>query len=214
MKKSSRYQPATITVEPDPSLIGYVRVSTEEQNAEMQRHALQRGGCAPTAIFEDIGVSGAAKRKPGREEALRCLRGGMTLVVWKLDRVSRDLLDLLTLLQDLEARGVGFRSLNEAIDTTTPMGKVMLAVLGAFAQFERDTAQQRTKAGIERAIARGVKFGQPSKITPDVVEKVEAWLAAGERIPIIAKRLKLAESTIRKHWSGERLAAARLGKRK
>ena len=111
MKKSSRYQPATITVEPDPSLIGYVRVSTEEQNAEMQRHALQRGGCAPTAIFEDIGVSGAAKRKPGREEALRCLRSGMTLVVWKLDRVSRDLLDLLTLLQDLEARGVGFRSL-------------------------------------------------------------------------------------------------------
>lgn len=214
MKNSKATRTVLTVVEPDPSLIGYVRVSTEEQNAEMQEHALVRSHVDPRNIFKDLGISGAAKRKPGREEALRAARAGSTLVVWKLDRVSRDLLDLLTLLQDLEARGVGFRSLNEAIDTTTPMGKVMLAVLGAFAQFERDTAQQRTKAGIERAIARGVRFGQPTKITPEVAEKVERWLADGERIHVIAKRLKLAESTIRKHWSGERLAAAREGKRK
>lgn len=195
----------------DTSLIGYVRVSTEEQSDDLQRHALIRSGVGRDRIFADLGVSGAARRKPGREDALKQLRQGMTLVVWKLDRVSRDLIDLLTLLQDLEARGVGFRSLNEAIDTTTPMGKVMLAVLGAFAQFERDTAVQRTVAGIERAQARGIKFGQPTKITPDVIEKVERWLEAGERIPVIAKRLKLAESTIRKHWSGERLDAARAG---
>mgnify|MGYP003658306884 CR=1 FL=1 len=139
------------------------------------------------------------------------LREGMSLVVWKLDRVSRDLLDLLTLLKDLDERGIGFRSLNEAIDTKTPMGKVMLAVLGAFAQFERDTAVQRTVAGIKSAQARGIKFGQPTKITPQVIEKVERWLAKGDRIPDIADRLGLAESTIRKHWSGERLDAARAG---
>lgn len=214
MKKSSKRIATTIEIEPDPSLIGYVRVSTEEQNDEMQRQALIRALVDENAIFADIGISGAAKKKPAREEAIRQLREGMSLVVWKLDRVSRDLLDLLTLLRDLEARGIGFRSLNEAIDTKTPMGKVMLAVLGAFAQFERDTAVQRTVAGIRTAQARGVKFGQPTKITADVTEKVEKWLADGERIPVIAKRLKLAESTIRKHWYGERLAAARLGKRK
>lgn len=211
MKKSHKPQRTTIELEPDPSLVGYVRVSTEEQNDAMQRHALVRALVAENRIFADLGVSGAAKRKPGREEAIRQLREGMTLVVWKLDRVSRDLLDLLTLLQELEARGIGFRSLNEAIDTKTPMGKVMLAVLGAFAQFERDTAQQRTVAGIERAKARGVKFGQPTKITPQIIEKVERWLSKGERIPDIADRLGLAESTIRKHWSGERLDAARAG---
>lgn len=211
MKKSSKRSGTVVEIVPDPSLIGYVRVSTEEQNDEMQRQALIRALVAENAIFADIGVSGAAKRKPAREQALMSLREGMSLVVWKLDRVSRDLLDLLTLLRDLEARGIGFRSLNEAIDTKSPMGKVMLAVLGAFAQFERDTAVQRTVAGIKVAQARGVKFGQPTKITPQVVEKVERWLAAGERIPKIAERLDLAESTIRKHWSGERLANARAG---
>lgn len=211
MKKSSKRQTTTIEIEPDTSLIGYVRVSTEEQNDEMQRQALIRALVAENRIFADIGVSGAAKRKPGREEALQMLREGMSLVVWKLDRVSRDLLDLLTLLKDLDERGIGFRSLNEAIDTKTPMGKVMLAVLGAFAQFERDTAVQRTVAGIKSAQARGVKFGQPTKITPQVVEKVEKWLAAGEHVPVIAKRLGLAESTIRKHWYGEKLEAARAG---
>lgn len=211
MKKFRPAPDAYAEIAADPSLIGYIRVSTEEQNDERQRYALRRAGVAATAIYADLGVSGAAKVKPGRVEALQCLRTGMTLVVWKLDRVSRDLLDLLTLLKDLEAQGIGFRSLNEAIDTTTPMGKVMLAVLGAFAQFERDTAVQRTVAGIERAQSRGVRFGQPTKITPQVVEKVERWLARGDGVPQIAERLHLAESTIRKHWSGDRLANARAG---
>lgn len=211
MKKSQKPMRTLVEIEPDPSLIGYVRVSTEEQNDEMQRQALIRALVAENRIFADIGVSGAAKRKPGREEALKSLREGMSLVVWKLDRVSRDLLDLLTLLKELDERGIGFRSLNEAIDTKTPMGKVMLAVLGAFAQFERDTAVQRTVAGIKSAKARGVKFGQPTKITPDVIVKVEKWLAAGDSVDEIAVRLNLASSTIRKHWYGEKLAAARAG---
>lgn len=216
MKRSKAVQ----TVNPyagadfDPQLVGYIRVSTDEQNDEMQRYALIRSGVNPENIHADIGVSGAAKVKPARELAMRQLRPGMTLVVWKLDRVSRDLLDLLTLLQGMERANIGFRSLQESIDTKTPMGKVMLAVLGAFAQFERDTAQQRTVAGIERAQARGVKFGQPTKITPDIIEKVDRWLSEGERVPVIAKRLKLAESTIRKYWFGDRLDAARSGQKR
>lgn len=214
MKKQQTRNDPYAHIPTDPSKIGYVRVSTDEQNDAMQRHALIMDGVAQDNIHFDIGVSGAAKVKPGREMAVRQLRPGMTLVVWKLDRVSRDLLDLLTLLRWMESEGVGLRSLQESLDTTTPMGKVMIAVLGAFAQFERDTGVQRTVAGVERAKARGVKFGQPTKITPDVIEKVERWLYEGVRIPEIAKRLKLAESTIRKHWSGERLDAARTTKPK
>lgn len=197
----------------DPQLVGYIRVSTDEQNDELQRHALVRAGVHPDNVHADIGVSGAAKVKPARDLARRQLRPGMTLVVWKLDRVSRDLLDLLTLLRELENRDIGLRSLQESIDTKTPTGKVMLVVLGAFAQFERDTGVQRTRAGVERALARGVQFGQPTKITPEVAEKVDAALAAGERMPVIAKRMRLAESTLRKYWKGHRLDLARSGKK-
>lgn len=210
-KKPSSDPYAIVTV--DPSLVGYIRVSTEEQNEALQLHALRLAGVRQENIHSDVGVSGAAKVKPARQMALRQLRDGMSLVVWKLDRASRDLLDLLTLLRDLEARGVGFRSLQESLDTKSPMGKVMLAVLGAFAQFERDTAIQRTVAGIERAKARGVRFGQPSKITPDVAARVDQMLSEGVSVPDVAKRVKLAESTIRKHWSGDVLDAARAGKK-
>lgn len=202
-------------MEYDPLLVGYVRVSTEDQTADMQIHALVRAGVHPENIHQDHGVSGAAAVKSGREMAIRQLRPGMTLVVWKLDRVSRNLLDLLHLLQDMERKDIGLRSLNESLDTKTPMGKVMLAVLGAFAQFERDTATQRTIAGIARAKERGVRFGQPTKITPEVTEKVDRWLAEGDvSFPEMAKRLKLAESTLRKYWCGERLEAARAAKPK
>ena len=211
--KRSKHAPAPVPVEYDPQLVGYIRVSTDEQNDELQRYALVRAGVDPEQIYSDIGVSGAADVKPARALAMRHLRSGMTLVVWKLDRVSRDLLDLLTLLRGMEAEDIGLRSLQESIDTKSPMGKVMLAVLGAFAQFERDTGVQRTRAGVERALARGVRFGQPTKITPTVAEKVDAALANGERMPVIAKRLRLAESTLRKYWKGDRLAMARAGEK-
>lgn len=202
----------------DPHLIGYVRVSTEEQNADMQVHALIRRGVHPDNIHSDLGVSGVAARRPAREMALRQAREGDTLVVWKLDRVSRSLIDLLLLLQDLERRGVGFLSLQDSIDTRTPIGKVMLAILGAFAEFERDMIAARTQAGVKRAMERGVRFGQPSKITADIRAKVDKWLHEGLSIPDIVKRLrsqgtKLAESTIRKYWKAEQIARARKGRR-
>lgn len=207
-----------VEIEYDPTLVGYVRVSTEEQNADMQVHALIRRGVHPDNIHSDLGVSGVAARRPGRELALRQLREGMTLVVWKLDRVSRSLLDLLLLLQDLDKRGVGFLSLQDSIDTRSPIGKVMLAVLGAFAEFERDMIAARTRAGVKRAQERGVRFGQPTKITDEVRAKIDGWLAEGMSVPEIVKRFKaerfkLAESTIRKYWRAEEIARARAGKR-
>lgn len=190
-------------------LVGYVRVSTEEQNEELQVHALARAGVHPDNIHVDKGVSGAAAVKPAREMAMRQLRPGMTLVIWRLDRISRSLYDMLGLLRDLEAREIGLRSLSETIDTRGAMGRLMIHIAGAFAQFERDSARDRTVAGIERAKARGVKFGQPTKITPDVKAKIEAALADGRPVSEIADSVSVAESTIRKYWFGEKLQRAR-----
>ncbi len=206
-------------IEFDPRLIGYVRVSTEEQSADMQIHALVKRGVHPDNIHQDIGVSGVAARRPGREMAIRQARAGDTVVVWKLDRVSRSLLDLLLLLQDFDKRGIGFLSLQDSIDTRTPIGKVMLAILGAFAEFERDMIKARTNAGVKRAMERGVKFGQPTKITAEVRAKINDWLAEGLSVPDIvrrfkAERFKLAESTIRKYWRAEEIAAARSRKKR
>lgn len=192
-------------------LIGYVRVSTREQNEEMQIHALTQAGVNPKNIFVDKGVSGRAKVKPGRDHAMQQLRPGMTLVVWRLDRVSRSMLDMLILLRGMETDEISLRSLTEYIDTRGAMGKLMIHILGAFAQFESDSGIERTTTGIRRAQARGQRFGQPTKITPDVIEKVEKWLAKGDSVDDIAERLGLASSTIRLHWKGEKLAAARAG---
>jgi DNA invertase Pin-like site-specific DNA recombinase len=211
LKRNKPDSRADEPIEYDPTLVGYVRVSTEEQNADMQVHALIRRGVHPDNIHEDLGVSGVASRRPAREMALRQLREGGTLVVWKLDRVSRSLIDLL--LQGLDKRGIGFLSLQDSIDTRTPIGKVMLAILGAFAEFERDMIAARTQAGVKRAQERGVRFGQPTKITPTVRENVNRWLRDGVSVPEIAKRCRLAESTIRKHWKAADLELARTGRK-
>lgn len=195
----------------DPTLIGYVRVSTREQNEEMQIHALTQSGVHPDNIHIDKGVSGRAKVKPGREMALRQLREGSTLVVWRLDRVSRSMIDMLMLLRVLEERGIALRSLTEYLDTRGAMGKLMIHILGAFAQFESDSGIERTTSGIRRAQANGVKFGQPTKITPDVIERVNAGLAAGRSVKSLAKECKLAQSTLRKYWKDEVLESARAG---
>ena len=118
------------------SLVGYIRVSTAEQDPALQRDALDALGV--DRVFEDRGVSGAKTERPGLDEALRYLRAGDTLVVWKLDRLGRSMSHLLQVVGDLEARGVGFRSLTEAIDTTTPTGRLVFHVFGALGQFERD----------------------------------------------------------------------------
>ena len=139
------------------ALIGYARVSTAEQDTALQTDALRNAGCE--RVFEDT-ASGAKADRPGLADALAYLRDGDVLVVWRLDRLGRSLPHLIETVGKLEARGVGFRSLTENIDTTTPGGRLIFHVFGALGQFERDLIRERTKAGLTAAAARGRKGGR------------------------------------------------------
>ena len=139
-------------------LIGYARVSTLEQNLDLQKDALAKAGCEQT--FEDR-ESGAKTERPGLARALEALRPGDTLVVWKLDRLGRSLKHLVETVQNLNERGVGFKSLQESIDTTTSGGKLVFHVFAALAEFERDIIRERTQAGLAAARARGRQGGRP-----------------------------------------------------
>lgn len=138
--------------------IGYARVSTADQNSELQHAALKAAGCHP--IFTDHGVSGSRASRPELDKMLEHLREGDEVVVWKLDRLGRNTRNLLALIDDLERRGVHFRSVTEGISTTGPMGRAMLTVMSAFAQLERDQLVERTRAGMAAAAAHGRKAGR------------------------------------------------------
>lgn len=138
--------------------IGYARVSTLDQNADLQHSALKSAGCKK--IFTDRGVSGTRVRRSQLDKMLEHLRDGDEVVVWKLDRLGRNTRNLLALIDDLEERGVHFRSLTEGITTTGAMGKAMLTVMSAFAQLERVQLAERTKAGMAAAAANGRRAGR------------------------------------------------------
>jgi DNA invertase Pin-like site-specific DNA recombinase len=146
------------TSSPGGLLVGYARVSTEDQHLDLQRDALTAAGCA--RIFTDV-ASGAKEDRIGLAEALAFLRPGDTLVVWKLDRLGRSLPHLIGTVTALQGRQVGFRSLQESIDTTTSGGKLIFHVFGALAEFERDLIRERTQAGLRAARARGRQGGRP-----------------------------------------------------
>lgn len=141
--------------------IGYARVSTDEQSVDLQIDALKRAGCE--RIFRDNDYSGALKSRPALDDALDYLEPGDTLVTWRLDRLGRSLSHLISLVADLERRGVAFRSLSEAIDTSTASGRLQFHMMGALAEFERALISERTKAGMAAARSRGVQFGRPTK---------------------------------------------------
>jgi DNA invertase Pin-like site-specific DNA recombinase len=137
---------------------GYARVSTVDQNADLQHAALHSAGCR--RIFTDHGVSGTRASRPELDKMVEHLRDGDEVVVWKLDRLGRNTRNLLALIDDLEHRGVHFRSVTEGISTTGPMGRAMLTVMSAFAQLERDQLAERTRAGMAAAAEHGRKAGR------------------------------------------------------
>lgn len=143
---------------PGGRLIGYARVSTDDQDLTMQTAKLLAAGVHPDNLHTDK-ASALAKKRPGLDLALKDCVPGDTLVVWKLDRFGRSVLDLLTRIKALQDRGVAFRSLTDNIDTATPIGNLILVLLSAIAQFERDLIAERTKAGIAQRKSEGVKFG-------------------------------------------------------
>ena len=149
-------------------LVGYARISTNDQNLNLQKDALKVVGCE--RLFTDI-ASGAKTERPGLTEALKQCRSGDTLVVWKLDRLGRSLPHLVDTVRDLLARGIGFKSLQENIDTTTSGGKLIFHLFASLAEFERDLIRERTNAGLAAARARGRKGGRPRGVMDERKQK-------------------------------------------
>lgn len=175
-------------------LIGYARVSTEDQNLDLQRDALKAAGC--TRIFEEKESGRAGTKRPALEAALDFLRAEDQLVVWKIDRLGRSLREMLDTAHMLQERGVKLRSLTEQVDTETATGRMMFNFLGTIAEYFLDLNRERTLAGLKAAVARGRKGGRPRKITDADLEAGRAMLAAGT-IPVaeIAKRLGVSRKT-------------------
>jgi DNA invertase Pin-like site-specific DNA recombinase len=175
------------------ALVGYARVSTLDQNPALQRDALAAAGC--TKLFEDR-ASGARADRPGLAQALAFLREGDVLVVWKLDRLGRSLPHLIETVAALAARGVGFRSVTEAINTTTPGGRLVFHLFGALGQFERDLIRERTRAGLAAAAARGRKGGRKPVVTDDKLRRARALLAQGLTVREAAGRVRVGKTAL------------------
>src|SRR5215510_8044472 len=173
--------------------IGYCRVSTDDQNPDMQLAALKRAGCKK--IFTDK-ATGVHVKRPELAKCLKALKASDILVVWKLDRLGRSLHDLIALLDDLKTRGVVFRSVTESIDTATPTGRAMWQMVGILAELERSLIQERTKAGRAAAKARGVKMGRKPLLSASQVAHARKLLEQGESPDDIARLLKVSRRTL------------------
>jgi DNA invertase Pin-like site-specific DNA recombinase len=187
-------------------LVGYARVSTQDQNPQLQLDALKKAGCERLFIEK---ASGAQRDRPELGAALEFMRSGDTLVVWKLDRLARSLKQLIETIEGLEARKVGFRSLTEAIDTTTAGGRLVFQIFGALAEFERQVIRERTVAGLVAARARGRKGGRPPALLPNDLAAAKALLRDPEiTVAEVARRLGVVPSTLYRHIPKARSVAA------
>jgi DNA invertase Pin-like site-specific DNA recombinase len=173
--------------------IGYARVSTDEQNPNLQLDALKAVGCEK--LFTDK-ASGANVKRSELTKCLNALGAGDTLIVWKLDRLGRSLHELIGLLDKLTEKGVAFHSLTEAIDTTTATGRAMWQMVGILAELERSLIKERTKAGRVSAIARGVKMGRKAKLSPQQVAHARKLIEQGEHHDTVAKSLNVSRRTL------------------
>ena len=167
-------------------LIGYARVSTNDQDTAAQVAALEAAGCE--RIFREK-ASGGRWERPHFLRLLNQLRTGDIVVVWKLDRLSRSLRDVLTIMEQLGEVGTGFRSLTEAIDTTTPAGRMMMQMVGAFAEFERAMLRERTQAGVDAARQQGRVGGRRPKLSPQQQSEIRKMVSEGDKTAAAAARL-------------------------
>jgi DNA invertase Pin-like site-specific DNA recombinase len=174
-------------------LIGYARVSTQDQNLELQREALTKAGCQ--RVFEDK-VSGTRAERPGLTKALELLREGDTLVVWKLDRLGRSVKHLVDLVGELHKQGVHFKSLTDAIDTGPSSGRFFFHVMASLAEMERELTVERTRAGLEVARQLGRKGGRKPKMTDSKIESARKLLAGGTPPKDVARNLGVSVPTL------------------
>lgn len=183
-------------------LVGYARVSTADQTPALQLDALKAANCE--RIFVEK-ASGAQRDRPELAAALAFLRPGDTLVVWKLDRLARSIKQLIETVDDMETIGIGFRSLTEAIDTTTPSGKLVFHIFGALAEFERSIIRERTRAGLDAAASRGRKGGRPSALSNADLAAAKALLRDPEiTVEEVAQRMNVSPATLYRYLPGGR----------
>ena len=189
------------------ALIGYARVSTRDQTVAAQLDALRKTECA--SIFQET-ASGANSDRPQLVAALDYMREGDTLVVWKFDRLARSLKQLIATVEELERRSIGFRSLTEAVDTTTPSGRLVFQLFGALAEFERNVMRERTRAGLDAARARGKMGGRPAKLKEEDLKAAKALLADPEiNVSDVAQRLGVSSATLYRHIPAPRATYGR-----
>ncbi|MDB0564659.1 recombinase family protein [Ralstonia solanacearum] len=178
-------------------LYGYARVSTQEQETHAQTDALSKAGVG--FIFSEKKSGGTTAGRPELEKLLRILKPGDQVVVYKLDRIARSLKDLLRIIERIEEKGAQFRSLTESLDTTTPAGRMLFHMVGAFAEFERELIRERTRAGMAAAAQRGVKLGRHYALSPeDEAEALRLWFAGQMTKTAIARQFGTHISSIRR----------------
>lgn len=183
--------------------IGYARVSTDDQHTENQIEQLKKAGCEP--IYTET-ASGGRWDRPQLQACLKHLRRGDVLVVWKLDRLSRSITDLLRIMQTVDEAGAGFKSLTESVDTTTPAGRLMMNMLGSFNQFEREIIRERTKLGLARARANGHKGGGKHILSATRQAEVTRQVLSGEKTQSeVARDERVSKSTISRMMSRVKL---------
>lgn len=186
-------------------LIGYARVSTQEQNLDLQRHALHQAGCEK--IFTEK-ASGAQRDRSELIAALTYMRSGDTLVVWKLDRLARSLKQLIETIEKLELQNIGFRSITESIDTTTPGGKLIFHIFASLAEFERSIIRERTLAGLDAARRFGKVGGRPRALKEEDLIAARAMLKDQSiSVESVAQRLSVSPSTLYRYLPGGRSAS-------
>ncbi len=180
--------------------IGYARVSTDNQNLDMQRDALTAAGCS--VIYEET-ANGKGAARPELEQCRKALRPGDTLIVWRLDRLGRSLPDLVQIVAELEQQGIGFESITERIETGSAAGKLVFHVFAALAEFERNLIRERTNAGLAAARARGRAGGRKPKLDEKDVKEIRAlWRDKSIPVADIAKRYGVSRTTLYKHLDG------------
>ncbi len=179
--------------------IGYARVSTDDQNLDLQRDALAKAGCVQIYEEKASGKSAGAGR-PEFAQCLKALRTGDTLTVWRLDRLGRSLPDLVRIVGDLEQRGIGFESIAEKIETGSAAGKLIFHVFASLAEFERSLIRERTRAGLDAARTRGRLGGRKPSLNDKQIREIRAMLSDPVvNVSDVAKRYGVSRTTIYKH---------------
>ncbi len=178
-------------------LIGYARVSTQDQNLHLQKDALEKAGCSQIITDE---ISGSISERPGLTRLKEILREGDTLVVWRLDRLGRSLKHLIEFVQELESKKIGFKSLQETIDTTSPTGRLVFHIFGALSEFERNLIRERTNHGLAAARARGRKGGRPFQLdTSKRAVAIQLYQERKHTIQEICRMMAITKPTLYKY---------------